>query len=225
MPIRALRTGGDSGGSQRRAVSHAIARIESNQSLCKVCPSSDAASEIQRDNIPVKRYIVDESFNPTYFETYNRYQDKERAVSDPTTLILVDEANRLQMNSLEQMRSIFDEGTAGMVLIGMPSIEKRVARFPQFYSRIGFVHEFRSLDATQMQELLEKRWTPAGVTLPDGQLVPEVIASLIRMTGGNFRLLTRLLTQIERVLNVNNLHLVSTGVVEAARDSFVIGPA
>jgi hypothetical protein len=57
-----------------------------------------------------------------------------------------------------------------------------------------------------MQELLEKRWTPAGVTLPDEQLVPEVIASLIRMTAGNFRLLTRLLTQIERVLSVNNLH-------------------
>jgi hypothetical protein len=169
---------------------------------------------------PCDRPAVD----PTYFETYKRYQAKERAVSDPTTLILVDEADRLQMNNLEQMRSIFDEGTAGMVLIGMPGIEKRVARFPQFYSRIGFVHEFRPLDATQMQELLEKRWTPAGVTLPDEQLVPEVIASLIRMTGGNFRLLTRLLTQIERVLSVNNLHLVSTAVVEAARDSLLIGP-
>jgi hypothetical protein len=48
----------------------------------------------------------------------------------------------------------------------MTGIEKRVARFPQFYSRIGFVHEFRPLDAaTQMQELLEKKWTLAGVTL------------------------------------------------------------
>jgi hypothetical protein len=107
--------------------------------------------------------------------------------------------------------------------IGMPGIEKRIARFPQFYSRIGFVHEFRPLDADQVQELLEQRWTPAGVTLPDEQLIPEVIASVTRMTGGTFRLLTRLLTQIERVLSVNDLHLVSNAVVEAARDSLVIG--
>jgi len=74
-------------------------------------------------------------------------------------LIVVDEANRLQMNSLEQLRSIFDEGSLGMVLIGMPGIEKRIARFPQFYSRIGFVHEFRPLDAIEMQALLDRHWT------------------------------------------------------------------
>src|SRR5271170_7284072 len=168
---------------------------------------------------PCDRPAVD----PTYFETYKQYQAKQRAVSDPTTLILVDEADRLHMNSLEQMRSVFDEGTAGMVLIGMPGIEKRIARFPQFYSRIGFVREFRPLDADQVQELLALRWAPAGIKLPEGPLSPEVVASLIRMTGGNFRLLTRLLTQIERVLRVNDLHLVSNEVVEAARDSLVIG--
>jgi DNA transposition AAA+ family ATPase len=161
--------------------------------------------------------------DPTYFQTFQLYEARKRAVPDPTTLILVDEADRLHMNSLEQMRSIFDEGNAGMVLIGMPGIEKRIARFPQFYSRIGFVHEFRPLDATEMRELLERRWTPVGVTLPDQPFAPEVIARLIRMTGGNFRLLTRLLTQIERVLEVNNLQTLSTEVVEAARDSLVIG--
>jgi len=127
------------------------------------------------------------------------------------------------MNSLEQMPSIFDEGKAGMVLIGMPGIEKRIVRFPQFYSRIGFVHEFRVLDSAEMQKLLEQRWTHVGVKLPNEQLLPEVVAKLIRKAGGNFRLLTRILTQIERVLDVNQLHTVSTEVVEAARDSFVIG--
>lgn len=161
--------------------------------------------------------------DPTYFNTFELYEARKKAIPDPTTLIIVDEADRLHMNSLEQMRSIFDEGKAGMVLIGMPGIEKRIARFPQFYSRIGFVHEFRPLDSGEMQKLLEQRWIPVGVTLPNEPLGPEVISKLIRMTGGNFRLLTRILTQIERVLEVNQLHSVSTEVVEAARDSLVIG--
>jgi DNA transposition AAA+ family ATPase len=161
--------------------------------------------------------------DPTYFKTFELYEARKKAVPDPTTLIIIDEADRLQMNSLEQLRSIFDEGKAGMVLIGMPGIEKRIARFPQFYSRIGFVHEFRVLDAVESQKLLQQGWTPVGVTLPKEPFLPEVIAMLIRMTGGNFRLLTRILTQVERVLEVNRLFSVSTEVVKAARDSLVIG--
>ncbi|MDT7810088.1 MAG: hypothetical protein QOJ42_4, partial [Acidobacteriaceae bacterium] len=88
--------------------------------------------------------------DPTYFKTFELYEARKKAIPDPTTLIIIDEADRLQMNSLEQMRSIFDEGKAGMVLIGMPGI----------YSRIGFVHEFRALDSVEMQKLLEQRWTP-----------------------------------------------------------------
>jgi DNA transposition AAA+ family ATPase len=129
------------------------------------------------------------------------------------------------MNSLEQMRSIFDDGYLGMVLIGMPGIEKRSARFPQLYSRIGFVHEFRPLGDVEMQELLVRRWTPAGVRFPEGSPTPEVIARLIRITNGNLRLLTKLLTQIERVLSVNETPQVSIQIVEAARDSLVIGQA
>jgi hypothetical protein len=43
------------------------------------------------------------------------------------------------------------------------------------------------------------------------------------MGGGNFRLLTRLLTHIERILKVNQLDKVSKEIVTAARDSLVIG--
>lgn len=110
-----------------------------------------------------------------------------------------------------------------MVLIGMPGIEKRVARFPQFYSRIGFVHEFRPLDEAQMTNLLNQGWLPAGVSLPEPVLAPDVIATLIRMSGGNFRLLTRLLAQVERILKVNQSEVVSKEIVTAARDSLVIG--
>jgi DNA transposition AAA+ family ATPase len=170
---------------------------------------------------PCDRPAVD----PVYFQTYQTYQARKKEVADPTSLIVVDEADRLQMNSLEQMRSLFDSGGVGLVLIGMPGIEKRVARFPQFYSRIGFVHEFRPLASDEMQSLLEQHWTPLGVRLPESAFTPEVLARLIRITSGNLRLLTRLLTQIERVLSVNDAQAVSLEIVEAARDSLVIGQA
>ena len=90
---------------------------------------------------------------PTYGTVTEKYIAKEKRIGDPTRLILVDEADRLKMISLEQMRAIFDAGGVGLVLIGMPGIEKRMARYPQFYSRIGFAHEFRPLNVSEIRRL------------------------------------------------------------------------
>jgi hypothetical protein len=54
-------------------------------------------------------------------------------------------------------------------------------------------------------------------------LASDVIATLIRMSGGNFRLLIRLLTQVEPILKVNQREIVSKEIVTVARDSLVIG--
>jgi hypothetical protein len=90
---------------------------------------------------------------------------------------------------------------------------------PQFFSRIGFVHEFRSLSDADLQVLLEQRWAPVGIHLPAASPAPKVIAAEIRLTRDNFRLLARLLTQMERVLAINGLETLSVDVVETARES------
>ena len=95
---------------------------------------------------------------PTYGDVAKEYVQKEAQIPDPTSLVLVDEADRLRMASLEQVRAIFDQGQIGLILIGMPGLEKRLARYPQFYSRIGFVHEFRPLGTTEIRRLLEQCW-------------------------------------------------------------------
>lgn len=158
-----------------------------------------------------------------FYEQRDRSMRVASSVPDPTALLLIDEADRLKMSGLEQVRSIFDHGVMGLVLIGMPGIEKRLARYPQFYSRIGFVHEFRPLAAKEIRQLLDQHWAPPGVHLPQHPLEQETVATIIRITGGNFRLLNRLLTQMERILEINALQLVTKAVVDAARESLVIG--
>ena len=96
-------------------------------------------------------------------------------------------------------------------------------RAPQLYSRVGFVHEFHPLTAHAVRELFEHQWLPAGVTLPNGLNDEEVMATVIRITGGNFRLLHRLLTQIARLVEINALSQITREVVETARESLVIG--
>jgi DNA transposition AAA+ family ATPase len=164
------------------------------------------------------------SFDSEYRQAGKIRSQRQAEHADPARLIVVDEADRLKMASLEQVRDTFDRGGIGLVLIGMPGLEKRLARYPQFYSRIGFVHEFRPLSEAQVRQLLEQRWTPPGVTLPkDEPLEDEAVTAIVHCTGGNFRLLHRLLTQVERILQINSLSRVTRPVVEAAREGLVIG--
>ena len=80
----------------------------------------------------------------------------------------------------------------------------------------------RPLSASEIRQLLGQHWTPPGVKLPGDAIDTVAAASIIRITGGNFRLLNRLLTQVERILEINALPLVTKQVVEAARENLVI---
>ncbi len=111
-----------------------------------------------------------------------------------------------------------------MILIGMPGIEKRLARYPQLYSRIGFVHEYRPLSAHELVFVLQHHWSKLSLTLSaDDFTDAEALAAVTRITGGNFRLVQRLFAQIQRIMEINNLSTITREVVETARESLVIG--
>lgn len=140
-------------------------------------------------------------------------------------LVIVDEADRLTIKSLEHLRDLADRQGFGLILMGMPGLEKRLARYAQFYSRIGFVHEFKPLTETEMRFLLVTHAGDFGISFDATQLdAIEAQAAVIRITRGNFRLMERLFAQMRRIMTLNRVEQVSADIVQAARDCLVIGP-
>ncbi len=138
-------------------------------------------------------------------------------------LLIVDEANRLKDAGLEQIRDITDRGEFGLVLLGMPGLDKRLQRAPQLYSRIGFAQKIEPLSDDETRFFLDQRWSHRVSAHSDDFTDQEAVAAIIRITQGNMRLIERLMMQVEHVLVANQLQVVTKEVVETARDNLIIG--
>jgi DNA transposition AAA+ family ATPase len=139
-------------------------------------------------------------------------------------LVIVDEADRLSFKSFEQLRDLYDQNGFGLVLQGMPGLEKRLARYPQLYSRIGFVHEFKPLSSLEMRFIFEKHWETLGIRFNSESFTDvEAMIAIMRITRGNFRLINRLFSQIKRLMAINQAETITAELVDAARECLVIG--
>ena len=141
-------------------------------------------------------------------------------------MVIVDEVERLSTPALEFLRDLFDRSNIGLILIGMTGIDKRLARYPQLYSRVGFAHHYRPLQGNELSFVLARHWRELGLCLDGADFADaQAIAAVARITGGNFRLIHRLFVQIERLMDINHLTAITDDVVNAARRMLVIGTA
>jgi hypothetical protein len=104
-------------------------------------------------------------------------------------------------------------------------LQKRLARYAQLHSRVGFVHQFRPLSGRELQESSSMSGCSSASTLAHDQHVDTaVINAIARVTGGNFRLVQRPFAQVQRIIPINQLPAVTTEVVSLAREKLVDGP-
>ena len=161
---------------------------------------------------------IERSFNALW----DPFDDNQLESDSRTELLIIDEADRLKTSGLEQLRDYFDRHDMGMILICMPGFDRQLARYPQLYSRVGFAHQYRPLDAEDIPDVLEHYWQQLGLPF-DPTLADEAANTVTRITGGNFRLIERLMSQVGRVLEINQLDTITPEVVEAARQTLVVG--
>ncbi|GHP00260.1 hypothetical protein KSF_103070 [Reticulibacter mediterranei] len=59
-----------------------------------------------------------------------------------------------------------------------------MAWYPQLYSRVGFVHQYRTLDREEQQELIEQQVRSFGGRRGNERKIEkEALVQIIRMTG------------------------------------------
>jgi Holliday junction resolvasome RuvABC ATP-dependent DNA helicase subunit len=82
----------------------------------------------------------------------------------------------------------------------------------------------RPLSTEELTAVLTRRWHTDGLTSSTDEFTESVaIATIARITGGNFRLVDRLLSQVQRIQQINHLDTITPEVVEAAREALLIG--
>jgi DNA transposition AAA+ family ATPase len=139
-------------------------------------------------------------------------------------LLIIDEADHLKYTTLEQIRNIYDKFNFGLIFVGMPGIERRLSRYPQLYSRVGFLHEFKALSKDEMTYIIERHLSKLNTQITlDNFDDFETMSSMIRITKGNFRILTRLFQQLERLMKINNVSSINIDLVNTARELLVLG--
>ena len=107
-------------------------------------------------------------------------------------------------------RDYFDRHDMGMILIGMPGFDRQLARYPQLYSRVGFAHQCRPLDPDDVPHVLPLYWTELRLTFnPEHPADGEAALAITRITGGNFRLIERLLGRRRRTGDPRHRHLTT----------------
>lgn len=113
-------------------------------------------------------------------------------------LIIIDEAELLNLKSLEVIRRIHDMAGIGVVLAGMPRLRANLrgkkGEYKQLYSRIGFVEDLS--DRLPEEDIGMLSQATIGTS--------EFNAKLYKASHGNARRLNKLLRGVNRLSQLNN---------------------
>jgi len=116
-------------------------------------------------------------------------------------LIIVDEANHLNLEAMELLRYIYDKGHLGVVLAGTLRLyeiftdgSRPASELEQLWSRVGISEMLPGLTEYEGRQVIQRAL---------GR-IPEVsIKQIIRQTGNSIRRLTKLLERLKKLMEIN----------------------
>ncbi len=183
----------------RRLVSDANHAVEYGIILNPLLNDEELMVEICRE-FAVK--VPDSDGSSLKSRCFNALRDQliENFSQDKKTVLIIDEAQHLSFNALEQLRLLTNIETDSqklllIIFVGQPELRQLIQqpKLRQLAQRITYRPHLRALDKKQCKEYVYCRLQTVGVANP-GDLIPgRLIAHIHRLSGGVPRAINSLL--------------------------------
>ena len=121
------------------------------------------------------------------------YEQTTTALAIQQRTIIIDEIDHAMYDRriIETFRDISDEVEIPIIIGGMKGVDKRLKRYPQIYSRITCVTEFRSCTLGDVQKCCDE--------LCEVELADDIAPLVLAHTGGRLREVINYIAELERI--------------------------
>jgi len=149
---------------------------------------------------------------------YEMADEAARAIErNDIKLIVVDEADRLNEDSFEVLRHLYDKTGCPIVLVGLPSILRVIEHHEKFSSRVGLRMQFLPLELEEvltlvLPGLVIPRWTYDPDKTTDQMMGTEIWNKV----NPSLRKLTNLLELASQTAKTNQATTITTDIIEEA---------
>jgi DNA transposition AAA+ family ATPase len=145
-------------------------------------------------------FLQELSFEVTAVRPHGSHNCK-RAIIDKLRVsphpVIVDEADRLALGRLEDLRDINEASDAAMILIGEVGLLGRLAAKDRIYSRVAEVVNFEPINKSDI--------TLYAAQMADLKLDADAAAQLATKSEGSFRMIHNYIIQIAEFAEANGL--------------------
>lgn len=164
-------------------------------------------------------------------DAFEKFLIRKAIEEKQTVVLIIDEAQKLDMCMLETLRVLLNFETneyklLQLVLLGQVELYPNIVNMPNFMDRISFKYTLNPLDVKETRELISYRVKTAGYNSRMDLFLDEAVSEIYNYTRGYPRKITKVCHQVLKELILQNKHAVDRMLVRdviAKEEQFKLG--
>jgi len=151
-------------------------------------------------------------------DAFEQFLIKKNIEEKKTVILIIDEAQKLSMDTLETLRVLLNFETnefkmLQLVLLGQVELYSKLINLPNFMDRISFKYTLNPLDVHETQALIHYRIQQAGYNNRMELFTAEAVSEIYNYTRGYPRRITNLCHQLLKELILQNQKAIDRELV------------